>query len=198
MPVLRYPAQEAHDTALALQAGGIDVVELTMTTAGVFEVAAALVQRGLVVGIGTIADVDAVAKAADAGASFAVSFCHPSGLVAAAREAGLVPIPGALTPQECFAVASAGGTWVKVFSARLGGPEYIRDLVPVLPGMRFLASGGIGITDSALRPWFGAGAELIAVGRELGTVGANGAEEVTARARAVTLVCRSLRSSGTS
>ena len=192
LPVLRYPAEEALATALALQAGGLRAVELTMTTPGVFDVARVLVDRGMFVGIGTITDLAAVPQAREAGASFAVSFCHPPGLVHAAVAAGLLPIPGAFTPSECFAVKAAGGAWIKLFSCRVGGPEYLRDLVPVLPGMNFLVSGGVGITRSALEPWVDAGARLVAVGRELGTVGSVGADEVSRRAAAVVQVCASL------
>lgn len=193
MPVLRYPAEEAFATAVALQSGGLRAVELTMTTPDVFEVARALVDRGMTVGIGTITDLGAVALAKAAGASFAVSFCHPPGLVAAATAAGLLPIPGAFTPSECFAVHAAGGSWIKLFSCRVGGPQYLRDLIPVLPGMRFLVSGGVGITREALEPWVVAGARLIAVGRELGTVGSVGADEVSRRAATVVEVSAGLR-----
>ena len=192
MPVLRYEADEAFATAVALQAGGLQAVELTMTTPGVFEVAARLVELGMTVGIGTITDLASVAQAQAVGASFAVSFCHPAGLVAAALSAGLVPIPGAFTPGECFGVQSAGGSWIKLFSCRVGGPEYLRDLVPVLPGMKFMVSGGVGTTRAALEPWVAAGARLVAVGRELGTVGSVGADEVSRRAAAVVEVCAGL------
>jgi Entner-Doudoroff aldolase len=196
VPVLRYPAEEAHATALALQAGGLDVVELTMTTPGVFEVARSLTAQGMVVGIGTITEIDSVREAAEVGASFAVSYCRPPGLVAAAAAAGILAIPGALTPQECFEARTDGARWIKIFSARLGGPDYIRDLRPVLPGVRFMVSGGIGTSDAALRPWFEAGAELIAVGEDLGTVGTFGAAEVTARARAVLAACAAIPGGG--
>lgn len=193
VPVLRYAADEAHDTAMALRDGGIDVVELTMTTPGVFDVARSLVDRGVVVGIGTVTDPASVASAAAAGASFVVSFCRPDGFLPAAQECGLLAIPGVLTPQECFTARSEGARWVKIFPVGLVGPSYLDDLAPVLPTLQFMVSGGIGVTDQQLRPWHLAGAGLVAVGRELGTVGTVGAAEVTARAAELTRVRALLR-----
>ncbi|GGL99496.1 bifunctional 4-hydroxy-2-oxoglutarate aldolase/2-dehydro-3-deoxy-phosphogluconate aldolase [Nakamurella endophytica] len=196
VPVLRYQAQEVYETAVALHAGGLHLVEITMSTEGVFEVARALVEQGVTVGIGTITDPASVHRAAEVGASFAVSFCNPPGFLRAAMDTGLLAVPGALTPSECFAAQSGGARYVKIFSARIGGPEYIRDLVPVLPGLQFVASGGISTDEAALRPWFHAGAALVAVGRELGTAGTVGTAEVTRRAVGLGGVRDALRAGG--
>ncbi len=197
VPVLRYPADEAHATALALRDGGIGIVELTMTTPGVFDIARSLVERGVTVGIGTVTEPASVQQAAEAGASFVVSFCLPDGFLSAAREAELLAIPGVFTPQECYRAVQGGARWVKIFSVRSGGPDHLRDLAPVLPSLQFMVSGGIGVSQEQLRPWHEAGAGLVAVGPELGTVGTVGAAEVTARAVELTRVRDSLRTGTT-
>lgn len=195
VPVLRY---DPDDTALALRFGGLGVVGLTMTTPGVFEIVRSLVARDMVVGIGTITITDpaAVALAAAAGASFRVLFCLPDRLVAAARDCGLLAIPGAFTPLECFRAVVQGAHWIRIFSVRSVGPDYLRDLAPVLPTVPFVVSGGIGVSEQQLSPWHDAGVDLGAVGRELGTVSAVGAAEVSARAGRLVQVRDRLRGGG--
>lgn len=108
VPVLRYDPDEANDTALVVRRWP-GVVELTMTTPGVFEIVRSLVARDMVVGIGTITNpAAAVTLAAAAGASFVASFCLPDGFMAAARECGLLAIPGTFTPHECYRAVVEG------------------------------------------------------------------------------------------
>jgi len=184
VPVLRAAtAADAIETARVLAAAGAGVIELTHSTPDVEAAVRVLAAEGVVVGVGTIRERAQVAAAARAGARFVVSFAAPPGFVAAARAAGVLPVPGALTPSEIAAAAADGATVVKLFPARLTQPAYLRDLAPLLPGVRFVVTGGIAPEDIA--GWLDAGAVAVGVGSGLGTVASVGAEEVARRWREV-------------
>ena len=183
IPVLRArDVADAVDTARACARAGLRIVELTRTTPDVEQAVHALVDDGLTVGVGTIRSGDEVRSAAAAGAAFVVSFHRPGDFMAAATAAGVLAIPGALTPHEVAACADAGARVVKLFPARSLTPAYLRDLAPVLPDLRFVVTGGI--EPGATAPWLRAGALAVGLGSALGTVAAEGADEVERRCRA--------------
>ena len=168
---------------MALAEGGLTTVEVTLSTPGVFSAVERLSREGLHVGVGTITDAVAVDAAADAGAGFVVSFTSPRGFVAAAVARHVLAIPGAMTPSEAHSAAAAGASLVKLFPARVLGPEIVSDLRPLVEGVRFVATGGIPLTGEGVGSWMRAGAAAIGIGRALGEVGDVGAREVTRRAR---------------
>jgi 2-dehydro-3-deoxyphosphogluconate aldolase/(4S)-4-hydroxy-2-oxoglutarate aldolase len=184
-PVLRCAdAEDALATARAAAAGGFELVELTMSTPGVLGAVSALVEEGLVVGVGTIRDPGEVGPAVTAGASFAVSFWNPPGFVAAAEAAGVPAIPGALTPGEVAAAQRDGAAAVKLFPASVVEPDYVAALLTLLPSLRLVVTGGIAATPEAARPWLKAGALAVGLGSALGTAASVGAAEVERRCRA--------------
>ncbi|MHA6628034.1 bifunctional 4-hydroxy-2-oxoglutarate aldolase/2-dehydro-3-deoxy-phosphogluconate aldolase [Pseudonocardia sichuanensis] len=189
VPVLRCPdVEDAVATATALRDGGLGAVELTMSTPDVFTAVRRLAEDGVTVGVGTITDPDDVHRAADAGARFVVSFRCAPGFVAAAAERDLLSIPGALTPSEVHAAHAEGAGLIKLFPAGMITPGYLGELAPLVPGAGYVISGGIRLDPDVLATWRDAGARAVAVGRELGTSGEHGADEVRRRAaRAVEL-----------
>jgi 2-dehydro-3-deoxyphosphogluconate aldolase/(4S)-4-hydroxy-2-oxoglutarate aldolase len=183
LPVLRTAdVGDAVETARACARAGMRVVELTRTTPDVESAVRELVADGLIVGVGTIREEAEVYAAAAAGASFAVSFCMPPGMVDAARAAGLVSIPGAFTPHEIATCTRAGADAVKLFPAGLATPGYLRDLAPLVPDARILVTGGIQPDGAA--EWLNAGALAVGLGSALGTAVRVGAHEVERRCRA--------------
>jgi 2-dehydro-3-deoxyphosphogluconate aldolase/(4S)-4-hydroxy-2-oxoglutarate aldolase len=185
IPVLRSSdAGDAVETARACARAGMRVVELTKSIPEVESVVAALAGEGLVLGVGTIRDPAEIVPIAAAGAAFAVSFGRPDGFVAAAHAAGLAAIPGAMTPTEILACLADGADAVKLFPAHLLTARYLRDVAPLFPGLRVIATGGLGADAASLRPWFDGGALAVGLGGDLGTVAAVGAEEVERRCRA--------------
>lgn len=186
VPVLRCAdPDDAVATSLACRVGGADVVELTYSTPGVLEAVRALSEAGMDVGVGTVRTTAQVQDAVAAGASFVVSFYRPAGFLAAAAEAGVLAIPGALTPQEVSDALDDGAQAVKVFPARLVPPAYLSDLRAVLGPVPILATGGIAADRAGIEPWLAAGAWCVGVGGQLGTVANDGADLVTQRAAAL-------------
>ena len=186
IPVVRArDVRDAVDTARAMRRGGMRVVELTHSTPEVEAALHALRDDDLLLGLGTIARAEQVRTAVAAGARFVVSYANPPGFVAAAQACGVPACPAGFTPQEIAGAAGMGAELVKLFPARLAGPRYVRDLHAVLPGVRLMASGGIGTTAERLVPWLDAGVAAVGVGSELGTVAEIGSNEVERRVRAV-------------
>jgi 2-dehydro-3-deoxyphosphogluconate aldolase / (4S)-4-hydroxy-2-oxoglutarate aldolase len=185
VPVLRVAdVQDAIATAIACASGGMRAIELTRTTPDVERALQALRGEDLLLGLGTVTHRDQVASAARAGARFVVSFHAPVGMVAEAHAHGLAAIPGAFTPSEIAACAADGADAVKVFPARLASPSYLKDLRAVLPGVRLMATGGLGASAESAGAWLQAGAVAVGIGSELGSVARDGAAEVERRARA--------------
>jgi 2-dehydro-3-deoxyphosphogluconate aldolase / (4S)-4-hydroxy-2-oxoglutarate aldolase len=166
LPVLRSPSVDAargHVDALA--DAGLTVVELTTTTPD-WPSALAAVARDhprLNLGLGTVRDPDDVRRAREAGARFLVTPWPAPAVRQAAQEAGLPLVEGGFTPGE-IAEATQRGI-AKLFPAHVGGPSYLRSLLPVLPGARIVPTGGVGLED--VGRWREAGALAVGVGSDL-------------------------------
>jgi 2-dehydro-3-deoxyphosphogluconate aldolase/(4S)-4-hydroxy-2-oxoglutarate aldolase len=161
-------ADEARFAAEAVSQAGIPIVELTMTVPGALKVIADLVRRmpDLVVGAGTVLDVEVARQSVDAGATFVTSPGFNPRVVEFAIKEGIVVLPGALTPTEVTAAWQAGADFVKVFPcAQLGGAAYIRALKAPFPQVPLVAAGGVNQQTAA--DFIVAGAVAVGVGAEL-------------------------------
>jgi 2-dehydro-3-deoxyphosphogluconate aldolase/(4S)-4-hydroxy-2-oxoglutarate aldolase len=147
---------------------GIPLVEVTMTVPGALNVIADLVRKmpALVVGAGTVLDIEVARQCVGAGASFVTSPGFDLRVVEFAVKEGILVLPGALTPTEVMAGWQAGADLVKVFPcAQLGGATYIRALRAPLPQVPLVAAGGVNQQTAA--DFIEAGAVAIGVGAEL-------------------------------
>ena len=152
----------------ALVAGGLTLIEITMTVPGALELIAATsrtLPAGVVLGAGTILDVETARRAIDAGARFIVSPVCRIALVAACHERDVVIVPGGYSPTEILAAADAGADFVKVFPARSLAPSFIRDIREPLPHVQLIPTGGI--TADNAGDWLRAGAAAVGVGGAL-------------------------------
>jgi 2-dehydro-3-deoxyphosphogluconate aldolase/(4S)-4-hydroxy-2-oxoglutarate aldolase len=125
---------------------GIPVVELTMTVPGAIGVIAELVRTTpqLMVGAGTVLDVETARACLDAGAAFITSPGLDIDIVEFTVRNNVASIPGALTPSEVMAARKAGADLIKIFPCvQVGGPDYIRALRAPFPHVPFIASGGV-------------------------------------------------------
>lgn len=169
VPSVRVPSRElALFAAKTVCEAGIPVAEITMTVPSAVEVIEQLVHAypDLIVGGGTVLDVDTAKRCIDAGARFITS----PGLVPDVLEHtignGVAAIPGALTPSEVIAAWRAGADFVKIFPcAQVGGDQYIRALKVSLPHVSLIASGGVNQLTAA--NFIFAGASCLGIGSEL-------------------------------
>jgi 2-dehydro-3-deoxyphosphogluconate aldolase / (4S)-4-hydroxy-2-oxoglutarate aldolase len=95
-------ADDARFAAETVAQAGIPIVEITMTVPGALEVIADLVRTmpDLIVGAGTVLDLETARRCAGAGAAFVTSPGLDVRIVEFGRKAHLLAIPGALTPTE--------------------------------------------------------------------------------------------------
>ncbi len=170
VPVLRAAsADEAFAVADAIAAGGIDVIEITMTVPGAVEVIAEVVRRygeHVLVGAGTVLDSVSAGECLSAGASFIVSPSIDEGTIALCRNESVAVLPGALTPTEVVHAWRMGADLVKVFPCSVvGGASYIKALKAPLPHIPLVPTGGVTVATAA--EYFAAGASAIGVGSDL-------------------------------
>lgn len=161
-------ASEYEPVVDALVQGGVKSIELTLSTAGVFEHLPALRDRfgcDAEIGVGTVTNVEQALAAIEAGAAYLVTPLTAVDIIEAAVSRGVPIFPGGLTPTELHAGWVAGGTAVKVFPASLVGESYISMLRGPFPGIQVIPSGGVGV-DDAVR-WMKAGALAVSVGGPL-------------------------------
>ena len=189
--VVRLPAAaDFRALAGALVAGGVSVVEITLTTPGALEGVRDLTARdpvpGAVVGAGTVLDERSAHDVIAAGAGFVVSPTLDAAVMRACREANVPCMPGALTPRELLEASRAGASHIKLFPASLVGPRYIREVLAPLPFLRLVPSGGVSLDNTG--EWIRAGAIAVSVGSALvspSLVAEQAWDRLTARARAV-------------
>ena len=163
---------ERYDRAVeitrALLAGGISAVEFTLTGAGAYDAIAAtraaLCEQAQV-GVGTVLNVDAAEASIGAGAQFVVTPTMSPAVIRACVARSTPILCGALTPTEALAAHEAGASMVKLFPARLGGPQYLRDILAPLPFLRIVPTGGIGAENA--RAYIDAGAVAVGIGGSL-------------------------------
>ena len=161
-------AREALYAAETLYAAGIPVAEVTMTVPDGVDVIRTIAKRmpDMVIGAGTVLDQETTKQCIDAGARFVTSTGIVAEVLEATLNAGVVAIPGALTPSEVIACWKAGADFVKIFpAAALGGDLYVRSLKLPLPQIPLIVAGGINQANAA--DFIRAGAVAIGLGTEL-------------------------------
>jgi len=199
VPVVRASSpQNALRAAEAVCAGGIPIVEVTMTVPGAIELIAQLaktMRSQVLVGAGTVVDAETAERCVDAGAEFIVSPGFDLATVQTANRLGKVMMAGALTPTEVIAAWKAGSDFVKIFPCGLvGGAKYIKALKAPLPQIPMVPTGGVNLETAA--DFIRAGAAALGIGSEL--VSASALESgntavVTEAARSYVSIVRNTR-----
>lgn len=145
LSVIRAASPEtALQSALAVHAGGISLIEITYTVPEATRVMREVAKEsGITMGAGTVLTAAQARDAIDAGAKFLVAPNFSPEVAAVAREAGVMFCPGAYTPTEIVAARAGGAHVVKVHPVGVaGGPAYIQVIRDPLPDIPMLAAGG--------------------------------------------------------
>lgn len=122
---------------------------------------------GMLLGIGTIKTKEQANDYISAGADFIICPTINPEVARVTHEAGLLWIPGCLTPTEIAAAEMAGATIVKIFPGNILGPAYISSIQELFPKIRFMPTGGVEAEEKNLRSWFGAGVVAVGMGSKL-------------------------------
>ncbi|PRP96379.1 bifunctional 4-hydroxy-2-oxoglutarate aldolase/2-dehydro-3-deoxy-phosphogluconate aldolase [Enhygromyxa salina] len=147
-------AEQAMSAAIR---GGFEIVEFTLTTPGVYELITEFSRReGVIVGAGTVLEVEQARLAVEAGARFLVSPVVDEAVIAAAGALGVAAMPGTHTPTEMLRAHRAGAQLCKLFPAPAGGPSWLRSVLGPLPFLKVVPTNGIDVDN--MDQWFAAGA----------------------------------------
>lgn len=169
VPVLR---AESVDKALALAeaiaAGGVTVLEITMTVPGAIQVMRKLAETrpDILIGAGTVLDPETARMCILEGAQFVVSPALNLKTIEMCHRYSIAALPGALTPTEIVTAWQAGADVVKVFPANsMGGASYLKSIKAPLPQVELIPTGGVSLAtaDDFLK----AGAFALGVGADL-------------------------------
>jgi 2-dehydro-3-deoxyphosphogluconate aldolase/(4S)-4-hydroxy-2-oxoglutarate aldolase len=201
IPVLRARnAGQAHAVVQAMLAGGVTVVEVTMTVPGAVDLLVELKREygsEILLGSGTVTTADQAEATIEAGAEFVVSPSFHPAVIAVTKAHKKLSIPGALTPTEVITAWNEGADYVKIFPcSAMGGASYLKSLLAPFPHLKLIPTGGV--THHTAVSFLEAGARALGVGSDLVNLAAidQGAPEIiTAAARAYLKVIAEFRSS---
>jgi len=171
----------------AVKAGGVNAIEVTMTTPGaikVIEQATARYGEEVIFGVGSVLDPETARAAILAGAQFVVCPTLRLSTIEMCHRYDVPVVPGAYTATEALTAWEAGADLVKIFPASVGGPKYIKALKGPLPQIPMVPVGGVNLDTTA--DFIRAGSEVVGVGGSLinqKLLDAKEFETITANAR---------------
>jgi 2-dehydro-3-deoxyphosphogluconate aldolase/(4S)-4-hydroxy-2-oxoglutarate aldolase len=170
VPVVRAgSSEEAFSAVEAIRAGGIPILEITLTVPGAIEIIRDLAGRigdEALIGAGTVLDAETAQQCVDAGAKFIVSPALDIPTIELCRRLVVPVFAGALTPTEILTAWKAGASAVKVFPANaVGGASYLKSVKAPLPQIELLPTGGVNLNTVA--EFIKAGAFALGVGADL-------------------------------
>ena len=170
VPVVRASsADEAMQAIDAIKAGGVNVLEITMTVPGAVKVIEKVADKygtDVLVGAGTVLDPETARACLLAGAQFIVSPALNLDTIAICQRYSAPVMPGVLTPTEVITAWSAGADLVKVFPCgSVGGASYVKNLKGPFPQIKIIPTGGVSLTTAA--DFIKAGASALGVGTDL-------------------------------
>ena len=191
IPVLRAKSvAQGRAVVDAMVAGGVTVVEVTMTVPGAIDLLNELRNeyspKDLLLGSGTVTTADQAQATIDAGAEFVVSpSLHPD-VIRVTKTNKKISCPGALTPTEAITAWNAGADYVKIFPcSAVGGASYLKSLLAPFPHLKLIPTGGVTLQTAA--SFIQAGARALGVGSDLvnlAAIDAGQAGTITETARA--------------
>jgi 2-dehydro-3-deoxyphosphogluconate aldolase/(4S)-4-hydroxy-2-oxoglutarate aldolase len=167
VPVIRTnDADDARKAIEVLSESGIKIFEITMTVPNAVELIRELCGADVLIGAGTVLNVEQAEKCIEAGADFIVSPAFNLETIEFCRKSEVAVMPGSLTPTEVLAAWNADADCVKVFPCdALGGAKYLKTLKTLFPHIEMMPTGGVSLDTIA--DFFEAGAFAVGVGADL-------------------------------
>lgn len=151
---------------------GVRTFEFTNRRANSFEVFSHLVANRarfpeLLLGIGTVMDGPTTKKFIDVGADFIISPILKLEMSEVCKTYDKLWIPGCATLTEAVTAKENGAGVIKIFPGSVLGPEFVRSIMPVVPDLVLMITGGVEPTRESLSAWFKAGAACVGMGSQL-------------------------------
>lgn len=165
---------DAWQVVEAAYRGGVRAFEFTNRRSNSFEVFSHLIRErekfpDLMLGIGTVMDGPTTQKFIDAGADFIISPILRLEMAEVCNRHNVPWIPGCATLTEIVTARDHGAAVIKVFPGSVLGPGFVSSIMPVVPDLRLMITGGVEPTKENLTAWFGAGAMCVGMGSQLFT-----------------------------
>jgi len=152
----------------AIKAGGVQVIEVTMTTPGalgVIETAKVRYGDEVLFGAGSVLDPETARAAILAGADFIVAPTLNLDMVALCNRYSIPVMPGCYTPTEALTAWEAGADMIKLFPASFGGAGLVKAILAPLPHLEIVPVGGVNLDTAA--DFIRKGAAALGVGSSL-------------------------------
>lgn len=152
--------------------GGVRVFEFTNRGGNAFDVFTQLLKHAqqypdLMMGIGTIMNAADTQKFCDAGAHFIVSPILKAEMATVCHQNNKLWIPGCATLTEIVTAKDLGAKVIKIFPGSVLGPGFVSSIIPVVPGLQLMPTGGVEPTEANLSAWFKAGVVCVGMGSQL-------------------------------
>jgi 2-dehydro-3-deoxyphosphogluconate aldolase/(4S)-4-hydroxy-2-oxoglutarate aldolase len=170
----------------ALLAGTVKVMEVTLNSPAALGALPKLREHfrtEMLIGVGTVRDVDQARQAYEAGAEFIVSPNLDLESVSFTRAEGLLHLPGVFTATEAQTAFKAGCRMLKLFPMEAAGPAYLKSLRAPLNDIDFVPTGGVSLENIA--EYANAGAVAVGLGSKLVLNRKQSPEDLTNRAHAL-------------
>jgi 2-dehydro-3-deoxyphosphogluconate aldolase/(4S)-4-hydroxy-2-oxoglutarate aldolase len=154
--------------------GGVRVFEITNRGENAFQVFTQLLKhaeqyKDMTLGIGTIMNAETTEKFIDAGAHFIVSPILKAEMATVCKKHNMSWIPGCATLTEIVTAKDLGAEIIKIFPGSVLGPGFVSSVMPVVPGLQLMPTGGVEPTRENLSAWFKAGVVCVGMGSQLFT-----------------------------
>jgi 2-dehydro-3-deoxyphosphogluconate aldolase/(4S)-4-hydroxy-2-oxoglutarate aldolase len=136
----------------AIKAGGVRVIEVTMTTPGALSIIAEAAKKygsEVLFGAGTVLDPETARAAILAGAGFVVAPTLNLEVIRLCNRYSVPVMPGCATPTEMLTAWEAGADMIKLFPADVGGPDLVKAILAPLPQLQIVPVGGVDLKTAA-------------------------------------------------
>jgi len=156
------------EAAEAIFAGGVRVIEVTMTTPGALNLITEAEKRfgdDVLFGAGSVLDAETARLAILAGAGFVVAPTLSLPVITMCRRYSIPVMPGCYTPTECLTAWEAGADMIKLFPADVGGPDFVKAILAPMPQLEIVPVGGVTVENVA--EFIRKGATAVGIGSSL-------------------------------
>lgn len=161
------------DVLSAIYKAGVKAVEYTNRGEAALKNFAKMVELrnesmpGLLLGVGTIKNLQQAEDYMNAGADFLVSPGFVKEVANYAVSKDIFYAPGCMTPSEIIAAENAGIKFIKLFPGNMLGPEFLSGIKDIFPKLLFMPTGGVDTTRENIEGWFKAGVCAVGMGSKL-------------------------------
>lgn len=174
LPLYFNPSEEVTIAILkSIYKAGVRAVEYTNRGAAALENFKKMVEirdaemPDLLLGIGTIKNLDQAQQFLDAKADFFISPGFVPEVAAFLNAKDLFYSPGCMTPTEIIAAENAGVKFIKLFPGNMLGPDFLSGIKDIFPNLLFMPTGGVDTTKENISGWFNAGVSAVGMGSKL-------------------------------